>query len=48
LRGDLEALRPRGFGVVYLTSRRDPYGEETILSKLSRHETAIRAGLEIP
>jgi hypothetical protein len=44
LRGDLEALRPSGFGVS-VTSRSLQeeviYVEESVLATLSRYETAI-------
>jgi hypothetical protein len=41
LRGDLEALQLRSV----LTSRRGPYAEESVLSKLSGCETTIERGL---
>ena len=41
MRGDLEALRLRSV----LTSRRGPYAEESVLSKLSGCETTIERGL---
>jgi len=47
LRGDLEALRLRGFRV-FLTEEEDLCVEERILSKLSRHESAIRTGFKTP
>jgi hypothetical protein len=44
LRGDLEALRPRGFGAS-LAPGRSLYVEAIVPSKLSRYEAGIERGL---
>jgi hypothetical protein len=43
LRGDLEALRPRGFGAS-LAPGRSLYVEASVPSKLSRYEAGIERG----